>query len=172
MNTLVRYASTLVTSTVENTEDVAREVFFNVILPETAFISRWDKLISVLVNNNLQNVTAVCVSLLITWSLSRQKVKSFFLRGLPWRWREFITSPRWSRRSRPGGCTRRPSTGTRPPATLTWRWEWRISNVNMMRMNFQARHSNRFRVSVNTEAHNLVKFFLVNIKIFDVWRCN
>ena len=35
-----RYASTLVTSTVENTEAVAREVFFNVILPETAFISR------------------------------------------------------------------------------------------------------------------------------------
>ena len=36
----LRYASTLVTSTVENTEEVAREVFFNVILPETAFISR------------------------------------------------------------------------------------------------------------------------------------
>ena len=35
-----RYASTLVTSSVENTEEVAREVFFNVILPETAFISR------------------------------------------------------------------------------------------------------------------------------------
>ena len=37
---LPRYASTLVTSEVENTEEVAREVFFNVILPETAFISR------------------------------------------------------------------------------------------------------------------------------------
>ena len=39
-----RYASTLVTSTVENSEAVAREVFFNVILPETAFISRWSSL--------------------------------------------------------------------------------------------------------------------------------
>jgi len=36
-----RYASTLVTSEVENTEDDAREVFFNVILPDTAFISRF-----------------------------------------------------------------------------------------------------------------------------------
>ena len=38
-----RYASTLVTSEVENTEDDAREVFFNVILPDTAFISRYNE---------------------------------------------------------------------------------------------------------------------------------
>ena len=42
---LSRYASTLVSSTVENTEDVAREVFFSVFLPETAFISRFCKLL-------------------------------------------------------------------------------------------------------------------------------
>ena len=35
----------------------------------------------------------------------------------------------------------------------------------MMMMISQARHSNRFRVSVNTEAHNLVQFFLVSIRM-------
>jgi len=36
-----RYASTLVTHTVENTASEAKEVFFNLLLPETAFVSRF-----------------------------------------------------------------------------------------------------------------------------------
>ena len=36
-----RYATTLITSRVFNPEDSAREIFLTVILPETAFISRF-----------------------------------------------------------------------------------------------------------------------------------
>ena len=36
-----RYATTLITSEVSNPENTAREVFLSVILPETAFISRF-----------------------------------------------------------------------------------------------------------------------------------
>jgi len=36
-----RYASTLVTHTVENTGSEAKEVSFNLLLPDTAFVSRW-----------------------------------------------------------------------------------------------------------------------------------
>lgn len=38
---LLRYATTLVTSEVRNPEPEAREVFLSVILPDTAFISRF-----------------------------------------------------------------------------------------------------------------------------------
>ena len=37
---IFRYATTLVTSKVENPESRSREIFLTVILPETAFISR------------------------------------------------------------------------------------------------------------------------------------
>ena len=36
-----RYATTLITSKVANPENTSREVFMSVILPETAFISRF-----------------------------------------------------------------------------------------------------------------------------------
>ena len=36
-----RYASTLVTHTVENPASEAKEVSFNLLLPDTAFVSRW-----------------------------------------------------------------------------------------------------------------------------------
>ena len=36
-----RYATTLITSKVSNPENTSREVFMSVILPETAFISRF-----------------------------------------------------------------------------------------------------------------------------------
>ena len=38
----VRYASTLVTHTVENPSLEAKEVAFNLLLPDTAFVSRWE----------------------------------------------------------------------------------------------------------------------------------
>ena len=38
---IFRYATTLVTSKVENPESRSREIFLTVILPETAFISRF-----------------------------------------------------------------------------------------------------------------------------------
>ena len=40
-NTIFRYATTLITSKVSNPENTSREVFMSVILPETAFISRF-----------------------------------------------------------------------------------------------------------------------------------
>jgi hypothetical protein len=39
--TFCSYATTLITSKVFNPEDSAREIFLTVILPETAFISRY-----------------------------------------------------------------------------------------------------------------------------------
>ena len=36
-----RYASTLVTHTVENPDSESKEVSFNLLLPDTAFVSRW-----------------------------------------------------------------------------------------------------------------------------------
>ena len=38
----VRYASTLVTHTIENPSLEAKEVAFNLLLPDTAFVSRWE----------------------------------------------------------------------------------------------------------------------------------
>ena len=41
INNPYRYATTLITSKVSNPENTSREVFMSVILPETAFISRF-----------------------------------------------------------------------------------------------------------------------------------
>merc|ERR1719474_758148 len=99
-----RYASTLVTSEVENTEEVAREVFFNVILPETAFISRFAMEI-----DGVYYVAQV-----------KEKEEA---------WKQYKEAVE-------KGST--------------------AGHVGV-----EARHSNRFRVSVNTGARSLVRFYLL-----------
>jgi len=99
-----RYASTLVTSEVENTEEVAREVFFNVILPETAFISRFAMEI-----DGVYYIAEV-----------KEKAEA---------WKQYKDAV--EKGSAAG------------------------------HVGVEARHSNRFRVSVNTGANSLVRFYLL-----------
>eukprot|EP00092_Neocalanus_flemingeri_P002183 GFUD01002323.1.p1 GENE.GFUD01002323.1~~GFUD01002323.1.p1 ORF type:complete len:676 (-),score=217.81 GFUD01002323.1:157-2109(-) len=99
-----RYASTLVTSEVENTEEVAREVFFNVILPETAFISRFAMEI-----DGVYYIAEV-----------KEKEEA---------WKKYKEAV--EKGSAAG------------------------------HVGVEARHSNRFRVSVNTGARSLVRFYLL-----------
>jgi len=99
-----RYASTLVSSTVENTEAVAREVFFSVFLPETAFISRF----------------AMEIEGIFYVAEVREKEEA---------WRKYKDAVEEGKTAGHVGVT--------------------------------ARHSNRFRVSVNTSPHSIVTFYLL-----------
>lgn len=99
-----RYATTLVTNTVSNPESRAREVFLTVILPDTAFISRF----------------AIKVDGQLFVAFVREKEDA---------WREYQDAVSQGKTAGHVGIS--------------------------------ARHSNQFRVSVNTEAKASVTFYLL-----------